>query len=175
MPQLLYYWKKTDKELNAILMEQKKSIQIITGSAQETFAFARKIGERLREGDILALSGELGSGKTCFTGGLARGLGVSENYQITSPTFTLINEYPAKYKLYHFDVYRLNSYSDLEDLGYEEYFSGKGIVVIEWAEKIIQIIPEIAIFFKFEYIDENKRKITIKGPQQRLKELCIEL
>lgn len=152
-------------------MEQEKSIQITTCSADETFAFARNIGEKLKEGDILALSGELGSGKTCFTGGIARGLGVDENYQITSPTFTLINEYPARHRLFHFDVYRLNDYSDLDDLGYDEFISGKGVVVIEWAEKIVQVIPDVAIFINFEYIDENKRKITIKGPQQRLKEI----
>jgi len=157
-------------------MEQENSeIQIITCSAMETSAFAHGIGEKLQDGDILALSGELGSGKTCFTGGLARGLGVNEDYQITSPTFTLINEYPAKYRLYHFDVYRLTGYADLEDLGYEEYFAGHGVVVIEWAEKIAQIIPETAIFINFEYIDENKRKITIKSSQHRLKELCTDM
>ncbi len=156
-------------------MINEKSISIITCSAQETFIFARSIGERLAKGDILALSGELGSGKTCFTGGLARGLGVSENYQITSPTFTLINEYPAKYKLYHFDVYRLNDYSDMEDLGYEEYFAGCGVVVIEWAEKIAEIIPEKAFFINFEYVDDNKRRITINGPQSRLKEFCLDI
>jgi tRNA threonylcarbamoyladenosine biosynthesis protein TsaE len=156
------------------MKQENSEIQIITASAKETSAFARSIGEKLREGDILALSGELGSGKTCFTGGLARGLGVNEDYQITSPTFTLINEYPAKYRLYHFDVYRLTGYADLEDLGYEEYFAGHGVVVIEWAEKIAQIIPETAIFINFEYIDENKRKITIKSSQHRLKELCTD-
>ncbi|MGV8059346.1 MAG: tRNA (adenosine(37)-N6)-threonylcarbamoyltransferase complex ATPase subunit type 1 TsaE [Smithellaceae bacterium] len=156
-------------------MEQEKSIQIITCSANETFVLAQGIGEKLKEGDILALSGELGSGKTCFTGGVARGLGVSESYQITSPTFTLINEYPARHKLCHFDVYRLSGYSDLEELGYEEYFAGHGVVVIEWAEKIAEIIPANAIFINFEYIDENKRKITIKGQQHRLKELCMDI
>ncbi|PKN76733.1 MAG: tRNA (adenosine(37)-N6)-threonylcarbamoyltransferase complex ATPase subunit type 1 TsaE [Deltaproteobacteria bacterium HGW-Deltaproteobacteria-10] len=156
-------------------MINEKSISIITCSAQETFVLAQNIGEKLEEGDILALSGELGSGKTCFTGGLARGLGVSESYQITSPTFTLINEYPAKYKLYHFDVYRLNDSSDMEDLGYEEYFAGYGVVVIEWAEKISEIIPAKAFFINFEYIDDNKRKITIKGPQSRLKEFCVDI
>jgi tRNA threonylcarbamoyladenosine biosynthesis protein TsaE len=156
-------------------MKNENLISIITCSADETFAFARKIGEKLREGDILALSGELGSGKTCFTGGLARGLGVSENYQITSPTFTLVNEYPAKHRLFHFDVYRLNDYSDLDDLGYDEFIAGYGVVVIEWAEKIAPIIPETAIFINFEYIDENKRKITIKGPQQRLKDFFADL
>ncbi|KFZ44779.1 hypothetical protein DS62_00940 [Smithella sp. SC_K08D17] len=152
-------------------MSQKNTkIEIISESARQTEEIACFIGRELREGDVLALSGELGSGKTCFTGGLARGLGVSDKYQITSPTFTLINEYPARCKLYHFDVYRLNSYSEFEDLGYEEYFCGKGIVVIEWAEKIIQILPADAFFISFEYIDENKRKIVIKGLKGRLKE-----
>lgn len=156
-------------------MEQKKSIQITTSSAEETFNLARKVGEKLEEGDILALSGELGSGKTCFTGGIARGLGVDESYQITSPTFTLINEYPARHRLFHFDVYRLNEYSELDDLGYEEFIAGKGVVVIEWAEKIAEIIPDSAIYINFEYIDENKRKITIQGSHERITKIFADL
>jgi tRNA threonylcarbamoyladenosine biosynthesis protein TsaE len=156
-------------------MEQENSeIQIITCNADETSALGHSIGEKLHGGDILALSGELGSGKTCFTGGVARGLGVSKDYQITSPTFTLINEYPARYTLYHFDVYRLDGPSDLDDLGYKEYFSGNGVVVIEWADKIAQIIPQTAIYINFEYVDENKRAIIIKGLPGRLKELDID-
>ena len=156
-------------------MNQKNTkIEIISVSAEQTWEIARFIGGKLRKGDVLALSGELGSGKTCFTGGLARGLGVSEKYQITSPTFTLINEYPGRCKLYHFDVYRLNSYTEFEDLGYEEYFSGKSIVVIEWAEKIIQVLPADTFFISFEYLDENRRKIIIKAPKSRLKELAID-
>jgi tRNA threonylcarbamoyladenosine biosynthesis protein TsaE len=156
-------------------MKQKNTkIEIISESAEQTWEIARFIGGKLREGDVLALSGELGSGKTCFTGGLARCLGVSEKYQITSPTFTLINEYPGRCKLYHFDVYRLNSYTEFEDLGYEEYFCGKGIVVIEWAEKIVQVLPANTIFISFGYIDENTRKIIIKGLKSRLKELAID-
>lgn len=156
-------------------MGQTNSISIITYSANETFAIGRIIGKKLQGGDILALSGELGSGKTCFTGGIARGLGVSENYQITSPTFTLINEYPAKYKLFHFDVYRLTDYSDLDDLGYEEFISGQGVVIIEWAEKIASAIPKKAFFINFEYLDETKRKITINGPLNRMKEIFEDL
>lgn len=156
-------------------MEQENSeIRIITCSADETFALGLNIGGKLKEGDILALSGELGSGKTCFTGGIARGLGVSKDYEITSPTFTLINEYPARVKLYHFDIYRLGGPSDLDDLGCEEYFSGSGVVVIEWAEKISKIIPATAIFINFEYLDENKREIVIKGLPGKLKELDID-
>ena len=156
-------------------MNQKNTkIEIISVSADQTWEIARFIGGKLREGDVLALSGELGSGKTCFTGGLARGLGVDEKYQITSPTFTLINEYPARCKLYHFDVYRLNGYSEFEDLGYEEYFCGDGIVVIEWAEKIAQILPADTFFISFKYLDENKRRIVIKGQEKRMKELAID-
>lgn len=152
------------------MSHKKKKIEIISESAKQTEEIAYFIAQNLRAGDVLALSGELGSGKTCFTSGLARGLGVSEKYQITSPTFTLINEYPARLKFYHFDVYRLNGYSEFEDLGYEEYFCANGICVIEWAEKIIQILPDESFFISFEYIDENKRKIVIKGLKDRLKE-----
>jgi tRNA threonylcarbamoyladenosine biosynthesis protein TsaE len=151
--------------------KKNTKIEIISESAKQTWEIARSMGEKLRQGDVLALSGELGSGKTCFTGGLARGLGVDEKYQITSPTFTLINEYPARYKLYHFDVYRLNDYSEFEDLGYEEYLGEKGVVVIEWAEKIAQSLPEETLFINFEYLDETKRRIVIEGPEKRLKEI----
>ncbi|MFA5321663.1 MAG: tRNA (adenosine(37)-N6)-threonylcarbamoyltransferase complex ATPase subunit type 1 TsaE [Smithella sp.] len=150
-------------------------IEIVSISAQQTWETGRSIGKKLKEGDILALSGELGSGKTCFTGGLARGLGVDEKYRITSPTFTLINEYPARYNLYHFDVYRIRDYSEFEDLGYEEYFCGKGVVVIEWAEKISSILPAETISIHFEYLDENGRRIIIKCPPGRLKELTIDI
>jgi tRNA threonylcarbamoyladenosine biosynthesis protein TsaE len=150
-------------------------IEIISNSAEQTFEIARLIGEKLINGDLLALSGELGSGKTCFTKGLAKGIGVSEEYQITSPTFTLINEYPARCKLYHFDVYRLSGYSEFEDLGYEEYFAGNGVVVIEWAEKIDKLIPSDSIFINFEYVNENSRKMIIRGLKSRLSELAIDM
>ena len=143
------------------MAKESLEFQIITQSAEDTAALGFRIGEKLRGGDILALSGELGSGKTCFTGGLARGLGVGANYRITSPTFTLINEYPGKFTLYHFDMYRLDGCADLSDLGYEEYISSGGVVVIEWAEKISSAIPSTAFFIKFEHVDENRRKITV--------------
>ena len=153
------------------MKKETEKIEIISNSAAQTIEIARLIGGKLKDGDLLALSGELGSGKTCFTKGLALGLGVSDDYQITSPTFTLINEYPARCKLYHFDVYRLNGYSELEDLGYEEYLSGDGVVVIEWAEKIAELIPPDSIFINFEHIDENGRKMIIRGLKSRLSEL----
>ena len=156
-------------------MEEKNQghvkAEIISVSAEQTTELACRIGERLQKGDVLALSGELGSGKTCFTGGLARGLGIDEKYRITSPTFTLINEYPAKFNLYHFDIYRIKDYTEFEELGYEEYFSGEGVVVIEWAEKIAEILPESSFVITFEYLNETERKIIMRGPAGRLKEL----
>jgi tRNA threonylcarbamoyladenosine biosynthesis protein TsaE len=154
--------------------KEKQKLEIVTCSPNETAQLGKCVGKTIREGDILALSGELGSGKTCFTSGLASGLGISDKYPITSPTFTLINEYQGRCKLYHFDVYRLRGYEDLDDLGYEEYFSGKGVLVIEWAEKIDQVIPDSAFRINFEYIDENKRRIVINGLKQRLNEFILD-
>lgn len=111
----------------------------------------------------MALTGELGAGKTCLTQGIAKGLEISEGYYVTSPTFTLINEYPGRIPLYHMDVYRLSGSRDLEDMGYEEYFYGDGVVVIEWAEKVDDIIPAEALLINLEHIDNNKRKIRISS------------
>ncbi|OPY13809.1 MAG: tRNA threonylcarbamoyladenosine biosynthesis protein TsaE [Syntrophus sp. PtaB.Bin001] len=149
--------------------------QIISKDAEETNSIGIIIGKCLAAGDIVALVGELGTGKTCLTQGIARGLGVPESYAITSPTFTLINEYPGKYVLYHFDVYRLQGSVDMDNMGYEEYFFGKGISVIEWAEKIIDIIPDNAIKIWFTFLDENMRRIEISAPEERLKEISTAL
>jgi len=150
-------------------------VEIASESAEQTFALGVDIGKKAGEGDVFALSGELGAGKTCFTGGLARGIGVDENYAITSPTFTLINEYPGRCRFYHFDVYRLNQIDELIDLGYDEYMSGKGVVVIEWAEKIKNALPDDTIKVIFTYIDENKRMIRISSPKKRVRELVKDI
>lgn len=152
-----------------------KKLDIISSSARQTAEIAADIGRRLKKGDILALSGELGSGKTCFTAGLAEGLGIGAQYKVTSPTFTVINEYPGRCKLHHFDLYRLSRYEELEELGYEEIFFGDGVVVIEWAEKIEKMLPENIFWIKFEYVDEYRRKISISGEMERIDELMREL
>jgi tRNA threonylcarbamoyladenosine biosynthesis protein TsaE len=148
--------------------------EIVSKSPDQTEKIGRLMGEKAKGGDIFALCGELGSGKTCFTGGLAQGLGVEEKYRVTSPTFTLVNEYPARCKLYHFDLYRLKDYSEVEDLGFEEYAASGGVVVIEWAEKIAEMLPAETFFVNFEYVDDNRRKIVVKGPKKRLKEIRID-
>lgn len=131
----------------------------------------RRIGTALGGGDIVALIGELGSGKTCLTQGMAKGLGVAENVPVVSPTFTLVNEYPGRIPLVHFDVYRLSGPGDLEDMGYEEYFYGGGVVVIEWAEKVREILPEKTIVVRMAYVDENTRELVLEGPPETMGKL----
>ena len=143
-------------------------LTIISKNPTETFFIGKTIGEILTHGDIVALIGELGTGKTCLTQGIARGIGVPEEYQITSPSFTLINEYHGRVTLYHFDLYRLKGPMDLEDVGYEEYISGNGVNVIEWADKIINLIPDEALFISFIYINENERELAITGKKETL-------
>jgi len=157
------------------MKEKTALVEIKSESAEQTFAIGFAVGEKAGEGDVFALSGELGAGKTCFTGGLARGLGVGDQYTISSPTFTLINEYPGRCRLYHFDVYRLNQIGELDDLGYDEYVSGKGVVVIEWAEKITNALPPESILINFAYVNENKRIISISGPRKRVQHLVKDI
>lgn len=143
------------------------SLCLISKSAEETFEMGRIIGEHLGAGDVLALIGELGSGKTCLTQGIARGLQVPGEYEITSPTFTLINEYPGRVTLHHMDMYRLAGSKDLEDMGYEDYFYGDGVAVIEWAEKISDILPAGNLRITLRYLDEFSREMCIAGAEEK--------
>jgi tRNA threonylcarbamoyladenosine biosynthesis protein TsaE len=148
---------------------QRSSMVLISKSPMETMGIGKFLGESFQGGECIALTGDLGAGKTCLTQGIARGLGVPECYVIASPTFTLINEYPGKeLALYHLDVYRLTGPEDLEAIGYHEYLISRGVTVIEWAEKVSEAIPEDAVCITFSYIDENMRRIEISGDKDRL-------
>ena len=109
------------------------------GSAEETADLGRRLGLLLQKGDTVCLNGDLGTGKTAFTGGIAAALGIEGH--ITSPTFTIVNEYEGKLPLYHFDVYRIGDADEMFETGYDEYVSGNGVTVIEWAERIREILP----------------------------------
>lgn len=146
-------------------------MKLFSDSRDQTVEIGRRIGTSLTGGDIVALIGELGSGKTCLTQGMAKGLGVAENVPVVSPTFTLVNEYPGRVPLVHLDVYRLSGPRDLEDMGYEEYFYGGGVVVIEWAEKVREILPEKTIVIRMAFIDENTRELILEGPPEKLEEM----
>lgn len=130
-----------------------------TSSARETIELGKKIGLELKPGEVLALSGQLGAGKTTLIQGIAEGLGVSD--YVTSPTFILINEYLGRLPFYHIDLYRLEDPEQIEELGISEYYEKDGIVVIEWAERLGDLLPENAKQIKIEVVDENKRKIWL--------------
>lgn len=153
------------KEISA----QKASFVRVSHSPSETFRIGRILGENLKRGDCIALTGEVGAGKTVLTQGVAKGMGVPDCYAVTSPTFTLVNEYPGRdATLYHLDVYRLTGSADLLELGYEEYLQGNGVIVIEWAEKIPDDIPEDALRIGISYLGEDARKIEISGGPERI-------
>lgn len=155
--------------------ESASTLTLTSEGADETIRIGQAIGRFLQKGDIVALIGELGSGKTCITQGIARGINVPESYYVTSPTFTLINEYPGKIPLYHLDIYRLSGSQDLIDMGYEEYFYGDGVIIIEWAEKIRDILTDDTLFIHLIYVDENTRTIKISGNEKRSAALFKEL
>ena len=137
-----------------------------THSPEETRELAARLAAELRPGDILALNGPLGSGKTCFVQGIARGLGVTERY-ITSPTFVLIREYQGRVPLYHIDLYRLAPGIEIGMLGLDEYLDGDGITAIEWSEKMEEILPGRTIEISLDCLDEMLRKITIIFPKEK--------
>lgn len=111
-----------------------------SNSPKETENIAKAFAKELKSGDVICLNGDLGVGKTAFVQGLAKALGVSE--PISSPTFTIVNCYDAKLPIYHFDVYRIEDCDEMYEIGYEEYVYGDGITIIEWPEKIKEILPE---------------------------------
>jgi len=121
-----------------------------------------KLAKKLSRGDVIALFGDLGSGKTTFTKGVGKGLGVKASQRINSPTFVLIKEYGARIPLYHLDLYRLDNLQDIEDIAVEEYIYGDGVAVIEWAEKIKGILPKKHIAVRFKIKGEEQREIRIE-------------
>ena len=140
-------------------------MMIETNSAEETFALGKKLGELAQPGQIYTLVGDLGVGKTVFTQGLANGLGITE--PISSPAFTIIQEYEeGRLPFYHFDVYRIGDIEEMEEIGYDDYFFGQGVCMIEWANLIEELLPENIIQVVIEKdLDKgfDYRRITITG------------
>ena len=135
--------------------------QTTTRSVGETKNLGEIIGAGIPNGTVLALTGDLGSGKTVFVQGLARGLEVPEDYYITSPSYTLINEYPGRYPLFHVDLYRISDPMDMEDIGLYEILHNSGVVAVEWADRIEQKLLSDSINLKFELTGDKLRKICI--------------
>ncbi len=137
-------------------------IEIITKSPKETEKFAEDFAKNLVGGEIIAFKGPMGMGKTCFTRGLARGLGFSG--QVSSPTFALVNEYlGGRLPLYHFDMYKVESWEDLYSCGFFDYMDMGGVIAAEWSENIEGALDENVIFVNISRVDDNTRKITVTG------------
>jgi len=137
----------------------KKVREFISHSSEETQDFAKKISSTLQSPLIIGLVGEIGTGKTCFVKGLAQGLGIDANL-VTSPTFTIVNNFTGKFDFYHLDIYRLSGYDELEYIGFTDFLYNNSIIVIEWYEKIrSEVYAEMII--NFSYVDENTRRIIL--------------
>ncbi len=134
--------------------------KIITVSPEETRKLGEKLAESFSPGSVVALFGSLGSGKTCLTQGICSGLGVKDF--VVSPSFVLINEYQGKFRVYHIDLFRLEKLSEIVNLGYEEYFYGDGICIVEWAEKAFELLPEKRLEIHLKILSEKEREIRIE-------------
>lgn len=136
----------------------------ISRSPEETVELGRRIGERLRGGDIIAFRGGLGAGKTTMTRGVALGMGLRD--EVSSPTFALVNEYRGKLKLCHFDMYRITGALDLESTGFFDYLSDDCVIVIEWSENIAEELPQGYTVIELSRSDGDTRKITVIGDER---------
>ncbi len=130
-----------------------------TKSADETERLGFELAESLNPDDVVALYGDLGSGKTCFVSGIARGLNVSKS--VKSPSFNIINEYPGDIPLFHIDFYRLEKSAEIEDIGWTEYLDSGGIVIIEWAERVKNVLPSKRIDVYFQILNNVSRRLEI--------------
>lgn len=139
-------------------------MEFITHSPMETEQLGQKLGQTLPAGTVIAYRGDLGAGKTAFTRGLARGLGITD--PVTSPTYTIVNEYVSgRLPLFHFDMYRLHSADDLFDIGWDDYLERGGICAVEWSENVTEAMED-AITVTIQKIGEESRKITLEGGPQ---------
>jgi tRNA threonylcarbamoyladenosine biosynthesis protein TsaE len=140
-----------------------KELEFLTGSAEETEEAGARLGRLLKPGDVVALSGPLGAGKTVFVKGLARGLGIDPKIPVTSPTFILVHEYPGPVPLYHFDFYRLARAEDVAGVGFDDYLEADGVCAIEWADKFPGLFGGDAVRITFALASESSRRIALEA------------
>ncbi|MCJ7662718.1 MAG: tRNA (adenosine(37)-N6)-threonylcarbamoyltransferase complex ATPase subunit type 1 TsaE [Desulfobacterales bacterium] len=148
--------------------------KITSHTPQETEQLGSLLGSMLAKGDIIALCGELGTGKTTFVRGMARGMGLEET-EVASPSFTLVNEYEGPLRLFHIDLYRLEDEKELLGIDYEEYIKGDGVVVIEWANRIPQAVPRDALWITLRYLGADCREVALRAQGDRYTRMIEEL
>jgi tRNA threonylcarbamoyladenosine biosynthesis protein TsaE len=142
----------------------KQTIEIISDSVERTFEIGKKIGEMLAGGEVVCLTGPLGSGKTTLIKGIASGLGADRPWQVNSPTFVIVNEYRGRVNIFHIDAYRINKISEFEALGFEEFIGPESIVLVEWADKVAGALEGFdCIYIGMEHNGQTSRKMRISG------------
>ncbi|MGD9117808.1 MAG: tRNA (adenosine(37)-N6)-threonylcarbamoyltransferase complex ATPase subunit type 1 TsaE [Dehalococcoidia bacterium] len=148
-------------------------LELTTRSPEETQELGRRLGEIARPGDVVLLVGKLGAGKTCLTQGIAWGLSIDE--YAASPSFVLVRELYGRLPLYHIDFYRLENLEEIAELGLDEYFYGRGVTVVEWAEKALGLLPPEHLLIKMEYVAETERRLHLKASGKRYREMLAEI
>ena len=138
-------------------------LRLVTHSPEETQEVGRVLGCAITSGDLLALTGDLGSGKTCLVQGIARGMGVPASEYVRSPTFVLLNVYQGRRPLFHMDCYRMGHPDELEDLGYRDIFFGQGVVAVEWADRARAFLPADCLDVGLRFLDETRREMVLQS------------
>ena len=151
------------------------TVTIKLKSAGETEKFGLALGAQALPGDVLCLDGDLGAGKTTLSQAIARGVEVEASCYVTSPSFAIMHEYPAKIPMYHMDFYRLGDSDEVLDLGFDEYFYLSGLTVIEWSSRAADIIPDTALMLEIEISSENSRLITLRYDVDVWRERIVQI
>ncbi len=153
------------------MINANREYKLVSHSPEETRSWAERLAVLLQPGDVISLEGDLGAGKTTFTQGLAKGLGIRG--VVNSPTFTLIKEYQGWMPLYHMDVYRMED--EFEELGFDEYFYGEGVTVVEWASRIQSMLPTDLLDIYIKRLDGDQREICLNPKGEHFRQVCEEL
>ena len=155
------------------MIQNMNSLKLITHSPEQTQSLGMKIGELAQAGDVLLLIGELGTGKTCLTQGIAWGLGIKE--YAMSPSFVIMRELYGRLPLYHVDLYRLDDIEEVAQLGLDDYLYGSGVSVVEWAEKGLSVMPLDHLLIEIAHLDDTEREFKLKPDGQRYAEILTQL
>jgi tRNA threonylcarbamoyladenosine biosynthesis protein TsaE len=150
-----------------------KPLEVVSNSAAQTRSLGSRLGELAAPGDVVLLVGKLGAGKTCFTQGVAKGLGIDE--YTASPSFVLVREYQGRLPLYHIDLYRLDRLEEIVCLGLDDYLYGKGVSIVEWADRGLNALPEEHLLIKIELLDVTKRKLIFEPRGTRYTKMLTKL
>jgi tRNA threonylcarbamoyladenosine biosynthesis protein TsaE len=148
-------------------------LELTTHSPEQTQQLGKRLGEIAQASDVILLVGKLGAGKTCLAQGIAWGLGIND--YAASPSFVLVRELYGRLPLYHMDFYRLDNIEEIAELGLDEYFYGRGISVVEWAEKALSLLPPENLLIEMDYIDESERRLSLKPSGKRYREMAAQL